>query len=206
MLTGSPAAVAIARCGRRPQVTSSDPAFTHASSARSSKAYMATVPGNLPRLRSSRDFKHGRRTATCVTAATRRKKGRGRDPFELCAGLFARRAASSACCFGFEQLLPRRSALRRARTPAGEVLAARLALRLVLRARDIEGDRHLDLRMERDPHCVEADRLDRRVEPDLVRSTGTRRATRSRRCRASRPSRRAGRFRPPGGGSRSSCR
>ena len=49
------------------------------------------------------------------------------------------------------------------------VLAARLALGLVGIARDVDRDRHLDFRMQRDRHRVQADRLDRRCSAIWLR-------------------------------------
>ncbi len=50
----------------------------------------------------------------------------------------------------------------------GDILAARDAVGFILVTRDIDRDRHLDLRMQRDRHLVSADHLDRSVQVDLI--------------------------------------
>ena len=70
--------------------------------------------------------------------------------------------------FGFEQLFRCGERLGAFGDRSGEDLAARLGVRLVLRARHVERHRDRELRMERDLHRVEADGLDRRIEQHLV--------------------------------------
>ena len=82
----------------------------------------------------------------------------------------------------------------------GEVLALRLTLGLLGRAGDVDRDIRLDLGMQVDRRLVQAERLDRLLERDVVAMDGEApRRTARRRCRAPKPNRRAARSRRPGG-------
>jgi len=50
----------------------------------------------------------------------------------------------------------------------GQEIAAGDAFRLVSAARDIDGDRHLNFRMQGDRHLMKADGFDRSIERDLT--------------------------------------